>query len=230
MVYDYKGVMDIRRFHVTDNRVKILFIIGCTLMILELFIYFVNAEISPAIVKATDVQARTIITETINSVIIEEYSKQFDYKNIIDVEKDNQGNINMIRTDTLKMNKIACDVAIKCQQRLKKIGKVGLKVPLGYIMKNNLLVFLGPNITVKMQPVGYIETKYISSFESVGINQSRHKIYVEVNTNMKIIIPLGTEDIKVKNEVPISDTIVLGKVPETAINLGIDKSGFKISN
>ncbi|WP_179977872.1 MULTISPECIES: sporulation protein YunB [Clostridium] len=222
--------MDIRRFHVTDNRVKILFIIGCTLMILGLFIYFVNAEISPAIVKATDVQARTIITETINSVIIEEYSKQFDYKNIIDVEKDNQGNINMIRTDTLKMNKIACDVAIKCQQRLKKIGKVGLKVPLGYIMKNNLLVFLGPNITVKMQPVGYIETKYISSFESVGINQSRHKIYVEVNTNMKIIIPLGTEDIKVKNEVPISDTIVLGKVPETAINLGIDKSGFKISN
>ncbi|MEY8000354.1 sporulation protein YunB [Clostridium sp. Mt-5] len=223
-------MIGIRIFKVIDNKVKGIFIIGFILIILGFCIYFVNAKISPAIVTAADVQTRAIITETINSVIIEEYSKQFDYKDIIDIEKDKQGNIVMIRANTLKMNKIACDVAIKCQQRLKNIGKVGLKLPLGYIMKNNLLAFFGPNITVKMQPVGYIETKYLSSFESVGINQSRHKIYVQVNTNMRIIIPLGIEDIKVKNEVPISETIILGKVPETAINLGLDKAGFKIPN
>ncbi|MHC6180683.1 sporulation protein YunB [Clostridium sp. JNZ X4-2] len=222
--------MAIRIFKVIDNKVKSIFIIGFILIILGSGIYFVNAKISPAIVTAADVQTRAIITETINSVIIEEYSKQFDYKNIIDIEKDKQGNIVMIRANTLKMNKIACDVAIKCQQRLKDIGKVGLKLPLGYVMENNLLAFFGPSITIKMQPVGYIETKYLSSFESVGINQSRHKIYVQVNTNMRIIIPLRIEDIKVKNEVPISETIILGKVPETAINLGLDKAGFKIPN
>lgn len=193
-------------------------------------IYIVNFLITPAVITASEAEVRAQVTETVNSVILKEYSKEFNYNDIIHTDKDNEGNIVMMKADTLKMSKIACDVAIQSQKELKGIGETGLKIPLGYILKNNLLAFFGPNITVKMQPVGFIETKYISNFESAGINQTRHKIYVQVNTNMRIIVPLNSKNISVKNEVPISETIIVGKVPQTAVNLGLDNAGFKLQN
>ncbi|MBC2581165.1 sporulation protein YunB [Clostridium sp. DJ247] len=200
------------------------------LIFLSIFIYYINLLMSPAVITASDVETRAKVTEIINSVILNEYLAQFNYDNVVHVEKDKDGNIVMIKADTLKMNKIACDVALESQNQLKNIGEVGLKLPLGYILKNNLLAFFGPDITVKMKPVGYIETKYLSDFESAGINQTRHKIYVQVKTRMKIIIPFNSKDIEVKNEVPISETIIVGKVPETAINLGLDNAGYTLPN
>jgi sporulation protein YunB len=193
-------------------------------------IYIINELITPAIVTAADIETRAKIAETINYVIINEYSEKFNYDSIINVEKDKDGNISMIKADTLKMNKIACDVAMKSQAQLRKIGEIGLKIPLGYIFKNNLLAFMGPIINVKMQPIGYIETKYLSDFQSVGINQARHKIYVQVKTNMRIIVPFNSKNIEVTNEVPISETIIVGKVPGTSINMGLDNAGFKLPN
>lgn len=193
-------------------------------------IYFIDAMMRPAILSASDVETRAKVTEIVNSVIVNEYSKKFNYENIINVEKDKDGNIVMIKADTLRMSKISCDVALECQSQLKKVGTIGLKLPLGYIFKNNLLAFFGPNITIKMCPIGYIETKYLSDFESAGINQTRHKIYVQVKTNMRIIVPLNSKDIEIKNEVPISETIIVGKVPDTAINLGLDSAGFRLPN
>ncbi len=202
--------------------------ISVIILVAVLCLYFVNSRITPAIVEASDVEIRAVVTQTINSVIMKEYSKQFSYKDIIQVEKDKEDNIVMVRANTLKMNKMACDVALESQNKLRNVGKIGLKIPMGYIMKNNLLAFFGPNITVRMQPIGYIETKYLSSFESAGINQSRHKISVQVKTNMRVMVPFGSENIEMKNEVPISETIIVGKVPETAIDLGLDKAGVKL--
>ena len=56
---------------------------------------------------------------------------------------------------------------------------------------------LGPKITVKMQQVGNIETSYESIFESAGINQTRHKIYLNVKSKMRVIVPFHSDEIEV---------------------------------
>lgn len=173
---------------------------------------------------------RAQVTQTINSVIVNEFSNQFDYKNIIDIEKDRDGNIVLLRANTMSLNKIACDVALESQKQIRKIGDLGIKIPLGYIFKNNIIAYFGPNISIKMRPIGYIETKYISNFESAGINQTRHKIYVQVNTNIRIFVPLHSYDSQVKNEIPICETIIVGRIPNTAINLDLQNAGYKLNN
>jgi sporulation protein YunB len=223
-------VKNIKRKFRIDKKIKIYFLAVLIFSLIMINIYIINFLITPAIITASEAEVRAQVTETINSVILNEYSKEFNYDDIIHIDKDSEGSVVMMKADTLKMSKIACDVAIQSQKQLRSIGETGIKIPLGYILKNNLLAFWGPNITVKMQPVGYIETKYISNFESAGINQTRHKIYVQVNTNMRIIVPPNSKNISIKNEVPISETIIVGKVPETSINLGLDNAGFKLQN
>lgn len=195
----------------------------------NLFIYFLDKTIAPTVITVADAEIRSKAMEIIYSSIIKEYSKQFNYDEIIHVEKDSEGNITLLKADSLKLNKIACDVSLDSQKQLKLLGNIGVKVPIGYIFQNNLLSQLGPKVTVYMNPIGYIETKYQSEFESAGINQTRHKIYVQLQAKLRVIIPLKNEDIEVMSEVPISETIIVGKTPNTAINMGLEGTGYKLN-
>lgn len=182
------------------------------------------------LLAVADGEMRSKAAVTINNCIIKEFGEDFNYEEIIKVEKDSEGNIVMLKADTMKLNRIACDVALSSQNELKKIGQVGLELPLSYVAKNNILSGFGPNITVKMQPIGYIETKYVSNFEGAGINQTRHRIFVEVKTKIRIILPSNNNEIEIIHQVPICETIIVGKIPDNAINLDMSSAGFSIPN
>ncbi|WP_350338296.1 sporulation protein YunB [Clostridium caldaquaticum] len=200
------------------------------LMCFNMFIYTLDKIITPTVMVVAVAEMRAKAMEIITSSILNEYSKQFNYDDIIRIEKNSEGNIAMLKADTIKMNKIAADVVLNSQKELKKLGSIGIKIPIGYIFQNNILAGIGPYVTVKMEPIGYIETKYESEFESAGINQTRHKIYVQVSAKAKIIIPTKNEEIQIKSEVPIAETIIIGKTPDTSINLDLNNAGFKLKS
>jgi len=211
-------------------KTRILLIISLIIINFTIFIYIFDKTVMPTVMAVADAEMRAKATEIVNRAIINEYSKQFNYDEIIRVDKDSEGNIVMLKADTLKMNKIACDVALESQKELLKLGDIGIKIPIGYITRNNILSYYGPRITIKMQPIGLVETKYSSEFESAGINQTRHKIYVKVKTTVRVIIPLKSNDIEVANEIPIAETIIVGKTPNTAIGLDLNGTGYKLGN
>lgn len=190
------------------------------------FIYALDAVIMPTVMTTCDAEMKVKATEVINKAIFNEYSNNFNYDEVIKIEKDGEGNITMLKADTLKMNKIATSVAINAQNELQKIGEVGIKVPVGYLTKNNILAYYGPKVTVRMMPIGYIETKYSSQFETAGINQTRHKIYVETITRIRVIIPMAHSDVIIRNQVPIAETIIVGKVPQTSLQMNLNDNGL----
>jgi sporulation protein YunB len=223
-------VINIKAKNKSNIKVKLLIIIAIIMINFTLFIYIFDKTVMPTVMAVADAEMRAKAIEIVNRAIINEYSKQFNYDEVIRVDKDLEGNIVMLKADTLKMNKIATDVALESQRELQKLGEVGIKIPLGYITRNNILSYYGPSITIKMQPIGHVETKYSSEFESAGINQTRHKIYVKVKTTVRVIIPLKSNDIEVTNEVPIAETIIVGKTPNTAVQLDLSGTGFKLGN
>ncbi|WP_315117547.1 sporulation protein YunB [uncultured Clostridium sp.] len=221
----YRGVNKIKR-----GRYKyiIFFVLSFTIILLTVFIYVFDSIVTPIVLNVADREMKAKVIDTINRTTIDVCMDNFEYEDIINIEKDNDGNISIIKANTLKMNKIACDVAIESQNKLKEMSMIGVKIPSGFVFKNNLLSYFGPSFTIKVRPVGYIETKYSSDFESAGINQTRHKIYIHVKSNLRIITPMKSRDIEVNNEIAIAETIIVGKVPETAIDFGLNNAGFKL--
>lgn len=203
-------------------KIKIISIIVFICTVLIAFLYYFDEVIVPNIMVICDGEMRAKATDIINKSIIEEYINQFKYDEIINFEKDLEGNIILLKADTLKMNKISTDVALRVQRDLKEIGQVGIEFPIGYVTKNNLLSNLGPKITATMQPVGHVETRYISDFESAGINQTRHKIYVEVKAKIKVVLPIGYNEVEVISQLPITETVIVGKIPETSVQLDLN--------
>ncbi|MGL4655691.1 MAG: sporulation protein YunB [Sarcina sp.] len=191
------------------------------------FIYYFDKVIAPTVLLVADAEMRAKAMDIINKNIGEIYGSGFVYEEIMEVEKDELGKINMVSADTMKLNELATKVASEAQKDIEDVGSVGVKVPIGYALKNNILAYLGPAITVKMEPIGRIKTSYESTFESAGINQTRHKIYINLETNLKIVLPLQSRDVVVKHQIPISDNIIIGEVPRTSIGIDAVKEALK---
>lgn len=202
-----------------SSKVKFAVIILLIMGGMITFIYTLDDVIMPRVMVTCDATMRAKVTEIMNKTILEEYSKNFSYEEVIKIEKDSQGNITMMTADTLKLSEIATKTVLKAQDELEKINKMDIKVPIGHITKNNILANYGPTVTVKVQPIGSITTKYLSDFESAGINQTRHNIYVETTTKVKLILPFQSSELEVVSQIPIVETIIVGKVPNTAIQL-----------
>lgn len=184
------------------------------------FIYYFDNIITPTVLTVADAEMRAKTTDIINKNINEIYGEKFNYDEIIKVEKDDEGKIVMLKADTTKLNALATEVAMESQEEIKDVGAVGVKIPIGYISKNSIMSYWGPKITVKMEPIGRVETSYSSTFESAGLNQSRHNMYINLKTTLKIILPFQNTEAIVNHQIPISETVIVGEVPR--MNFGKD--------
>ena len=211
------------KYYVRRRKLKIkpyILVIIAIFAVLNLFLYLFDKRILPAVLLKSEsiVKAKTV--ETISETSLELFNNEFKYDEMIIIDKDEAGDINLIRADTVKLNYLSAQLSIKCNEKLQEMGDVGVKVPIGWITERSVMYNLGPNLTVKIKPVGSIIVSYESKFESAGINQTRHKIYLKVEATVKTILPLHNEEIQVSCEIPVAETIIVGKIPNTAIDLG----------
>ncbi len=90
-----------------------------------------------------------------------------------------------------------------------------------------ILSGLGPSIPIKFASSGIVETKIRSEFQSTGINQTIHKIYLEVTCTVSVLTPYNVVDKKITNEVLLLENIVVGLIPNTYYNLeGMESSNM----
>lgn len=210
-----------------NTKIKIIGLLLAILFFFNMFLYKFDTSISPTITKIAEAEVRKKTVSTVNKAILNEYNN-FNYDQVIKTEKDSSGNIIMLKADTMMMNKIACRVAINAQSELNKSGNIEVKIPLSYIFKNNIISSFGPSVVVNAEPIGSIDTEYVSEFQNAGINQTRHKIYINVATQVNIILPISNDRINVKSQIPVAETIIIGKVPSTVLNFDLKSAGFNL--
>ena len=86
---------------------------------------------------------------------------------------------------------------------------------------------IGPNVPVKFLDSGTVETTVRSEFKSTGINQTIHRIYLDVTCNVSVLTPYRTTDESIRNEDMLAENVIVGMVPSTYYNLeGMDSSNL----
>lgn len=56
--------------------------------------------------------------------------KEHSYEELFSIEKDNNGNITMIKTNVVPINEIVSDVAVKIQEEINKRGRENIQIAL----------------------------------------------------------------------------------------------------
>ena len=135
------------------------------------------------------------------------------------MQKDSKNKVTSLSANVMEMNKISTNVAKKVQEDLEKVTDGKIVLPLGSIVGTNLLGGYGPKIDVKVLPVSEVEAKFKSSFESAGINQTKHSIIIEVATYVKTVSPIYSSTQKYVNEIAVAETVIVGDIPESYYNI-----------
>ena len=151
--------------------------------------------------------------------------KDHTYDELFTIEKDNDGNITMIKSNIIPINEIISDVAVKIQNSINERGKENIKIAIGSFTGSKLLSGRGPGIPIKISSIGNVETDLRSEFSAQGINQTLHRVYLQVDCEVSILTPYNTISEKVSNQVLLIENVIVGKIPNTYYNFdGIDSS------
>ena len=100
------------------------------------------------------------------------------------------------------------------KRKIEEYGKSGVSIPLGSFTGIPLFVGRGPKIKLKVNPIGAVNCSFLSQFETAGINQTNHKIYLKISADVGVVLPLLSTKYNTTRQVLISESIIVGEVQE----------------
>lgn len=169
------------------------------------------------------ISAQTVLV--INQAVTTSFQDTDVFGDLISIQRDNDGNIILLTANSLQANKLARQTAIVSQQRLDQLAKEQIDVPFGTISGIPLFSEMGPEITITVTPIGAVNCTFTSTFESVGINQTLHRMFIQVECKMDLIIPQMHHTMECVVPILVSESIIIGKVPQTYLNGGLVVGG-----
>lgn len=194
------------------------------MIITVLTFLLVERNIGPTLMAIAEARARLIATESINDAINKKIARNTQYKDLITIHKNNNGEVSLIQINTIEINRLRSDATQFVTESLRKIAMDEIAIPLGQVTGSQILANFGPKITVSIIPVGTVEVDVSEAFEEAGINQTRHKIFVDVKTWVKIVVPMVSSSVEVSSHIPIAETIIIGNVPNTILDFNWPKN------
>jgi sporulation protein YunB len=196
----------------------------CILMVaLGTFNVITNA-VNPVFDTLCKEKARSIATLITNEQATN-VMREHSYDELFSIEKDESGNITMIKSNVFPINEIISDVAIKIQEEINSTSRSNVKIALGTFTGIKLLSGRGPYVNIKISSIGNVETDLRSEFTAQGINQTLHRVYLQVECDVSILTPFNNTEEKIANQVLIAENVIVGEIPDTYYNLnGIDSS------
>lgn len=206
------------------HKIKRGFRIFIILLIASLVFYGSMKIIEPIMDTQCISMAKTIATKISNqeaTKVMENYS----YQDLLKVTKDEQGNVKMVETNIVIINQIISKIPVQIQNEIEKSQNNTFQIRLGSLLGNQFFAGKGPNITIQMDITGTVETELKSEFVSAGINQTLHKIYLELTCNVSILTPIKTIERQITNQVLLAEGVIIGEVPSAYYHLqGISES------
>lgn len=185
-----------------------------------LFIYF-QRNVTRVLISISEATMRASTTVAVNDAVYYTLSDEMRYEDLVSIGRNENGNIVSVSANPLKINKIARDTASISQSNLKNLSLNGIPIPLGALTGIEAFAGLGPSIHFRIIPVSSVSCGFSSTFESVGINQTKHSIYLNVIADISIVMPSKTKNFAVTTDILVGEWVIVGTVPDTFLQSDI---------
>ena len=187
-------------------------------MIIVLIILFFNFCVNPVILTISEAKIKSITSQSVNSAVQTVISNNNVYDDLIQITTDSEGNIASFQVNTILINKMAKEIGKTAQQNLNLLSSEGVDIPLGTLTGIPALVGTGPTLYFNVDPIGTISSSFNSEFVSAGINQTNHRIFMNMKASVCVVLPTATKNIETNTQVLLCESIIIGKVPDTYLN------------
>lgn len=211
------------------RRVRPGLMLGASLLVLAALFIILDLSLRSTFYAVAEVKAVQMATNAIQETLEKQvFDQNIQYQDFVVIHTDNDGHITLMQADTIRVNRFASTTTLAVEKTLENLKWQSFSIPLGQILRLPLLAHFGPHITYHIMPVGTVRVNVLDKFEAAGINQTRHSIYLTFDTNIRIVVPSKSGETTVATQVPLVESIIVGAVPNTFVNVtgGIIGSGL----
>lgn len=187
------------------------------LLLLVLAVALIDAQIRPVIKSMAANQAKVYATRVINDAVSQRLSGEdaVDYAALVKVTTDNAGKVTSVQADMVRLNTLKAEMTSAASEQLSLLQSQTIMLPIGTLTGLQLLSGRGPRVEFKIIPAGFVNSTLNHSFDSAGINQTRHRIVMELSATITAILPGYSAASEVSSSLILAETVIVGVSPQS---------------
>lgn len=187
---------------------------------LALFL-MVRGRYRSVIRELAETQVKNTTSDLTNDAIAKQIAAgNIQYDRIVYFEKDLNGNITALKTNMSEVNRLKTDILDIINDEILALDHSDIGIPLGSLFLPELFSGKGPSIPVHILSIRNSDAVFFSDFSQAGINQTLHKLKMEVSVDVAILVLGQTNSFTMSSEVVVAETVIVGQVPDTYLQTG----------
>ena len=183
-------------------------------------IRFTEKNMRPTVTALAQVQAqnqvRSLVEMTVVSYLQE---KEITYGSLVTIDRNEMGEITALSSNTAALNLLRSQLVERIWQVLSENRACVVQIPVGNLLKSEFMWGKGPAFAVEAIVFGGVSAEFQSEFSTAGINQTLHKIELNLSVPVAMMLPGGRIELSVDTLLPIAETVVVGQIPDTYLQL-----------
>lgn len=194
--------------------------VGAALVLACMLLHSLNSRLRPMMETAASSRATNLITQAIDAAVDNCLQENgMSYSDFVTVDTDSAGKVTSITSNTAANSRFKRQVVEAVIRQLGVIDSDELGVPMGTLTGQPLLSGAGPRVRVRIDSVGEVTADYANTFTAAGVNQTLHRVCLDINATVYLFLPGEVLPVSVGSSVCVAETVIVGETPDTYLNL-----------
>lgn len=183
-------------------------------------IFWFDRQLRPVLETLAEDEARAAVTAAVNDAICAELAENAVlYGELVTMETDGSGRITALRSNMAGMNLLRAKLLDAALKEVSGLSQRDFSIPLGSLLEMDILSGHGPGVRVAVLSSGTAGAEFENTFTAAGVNQTLHRVYLEISVEIHILLPGRRLETTVSAPVCVAETVIVGQVPGTYLQL-----------
>ena len=178
------------------------------------FMFLIQRKLHPMVSEIAQAQINNTVNHVLSQGMSDDLSR-IRYEELVAIQRDQSGNIIALTTNMGQINSLRSTLVSAASESLEQLQISDIRLPLGSLMGSDFLWAHGPSIRVRAMSIGTVSTAFESEFTSAGVNQTLHRIWLEVTAPTTVLLPGGPVEVPVSSRLCMAETVIVGRVPDS---------------
>lgn len=176
-------------------------------------------QIGPNIDAVSKLKARGVVGEIINETVGETFAEK-DYEDrLFQVVRGSDGKIQTVQANTPVINELVSGIAKALQEKYDQMEPSEVRLNYGTLMGSKLLSQTDLGMNIRILPMAVTRCDFETGFEAQGINQTKYKVFVTMESSVRVLEPFSAESFKISSRMLVCEVVILGEVPDSYVNV-----------
>ncbi len=198
-----------------------LITLAVALVVAVSIITLLENKLRPVVAEIAAAQAQNTMTAVVEGAVTADLAaRNVNYGDFVTIQRDGGGAITALTTDMANMNLLRAELTAAILEALEEVDVSDIQVPLGSLFDLEPLWAKGPALKARTMTVGTVRAEFDSQLTSAGVNQTLHRIWLEVDVPIKLLLPGGEVETALHTRLRVAETVIVGQVPDTYLQVG----------